>query len=98
MLLNVVLGVYGYQRVVKSKPIDIAVVPWLCIFDVCLQRYHCLFTTLSSISGLLCELNQLNRKALLVTCGILWSIMTSLGGFATHYWHQAVARILLGVL
>ena len=54
--------------------------------------YFCIFT------GLLSELNNINRKWLLVICLTFWSAMTLLGGFAHEYWHLALSRLLLGVL
>jgi len=50
------------------------------------------------VLGLTSELRKFHRKWVLVTCVVLWSLMTSLAGFATQYWHLVVTRVLLGVL
>ena len=48
--------------------------------------------------GLASELKNLNRKVFLFGFILMWSVMTSLGGFATEYWHLAITRLLLGIL
>ncbi|XP_077986710.1 MFS-type efflux pump MSMEG_3705-like [Glandiceps talaboti] len=41
--------------------------------------------------------DRTNRKNLLATCLIFWSLMTLLTGFAQEYWHLLILRLGLGI-